>query len=110
FGAAGGGVPGGGSAGPVASVDGRTLVLKETSGNTVTVKLTSATKVTKSKSVGRGQIRPGDSIEVSGITGKRGAISAASVTDSGASSSGTSTAATAGGSSSAGSGSSRSDS
>jgi hypothetical protein len=82
-----GGPGGGGSAGTVASVDGRTLVLKETAGDTVTVKLTSATKVTKSKAVGHGQIRPGDAITVSGVTGGRGAIAAASVSDTGAASS-----------------------
>jgi len=102
----GAGVPGGpgaGSAGTVASVDGRSLVLKETSGNTVKVKLTSATKITKSTSVRRGEIRPGDTIVVSGITDKKGTISAASVSDSGASSS---SSGASGGSSSAGSGSS----
>jgi hypothetical protein len=105
FGAGGApGAAGGGSAGTVASVDGRSLVLKETSGNTVKVKLTSATKITKSKSVGRGQIRPGDTIVVSGITDKKGTISAASVSDSGASSSGASSSGGSAGSSSAGSG------
>jgi hypothetical protein len=115
FGGAGGpGGPGGGSAGTVASVDGRSLVLKEASGDTVAVKLTSATKVTKSKSVGHGQIRPGDTIVVSGVTGDKGTISAASVSDSGASasatssSSGGSTSAGSGGSTSAGSGGSTS--
>jgi hypothetical protein len=100
------GGPGAGSAGTVASVDGRSLVLKETSGNTVKVKLTSATKITKSTSARRGEIRPGDTIVVSGITGKKGTISAASVSDSGASSSGTSSPGASGGSSSAGSSSS----
>ena len=77
---------GGGNAtlGTVASIDGKTLTLTEASGNTVKVKLTSATKITKNESARRRQIHPGDTITVSGLTGKQGTVSAATVTDSGA--------------------------
>jgi hypothetical protein len=76
--------------GTVGSVDGNTLTLTEASGDTVKVKLTSATKITKSESANRRQIHPGDTITVSGLTGKRGTVSAATVTDSGAGTTGTS--------------------
>jgi hypothetical protein len=70
--------------GTVASVDSRTLTLTEAGGDTVKVTLSSATKITKSKSVKRSQIHPGDTITVSGVTRKQGTVSAATVTDSGA--------------------------
>ena len=77
---------GGGNAtfGTVASIDGKTLTLTEASGDTVKVKLTSATKITKTESAKRSQIHPGDTITVSGVTGKQGTVSAATVSDSGA--------------------------
>jgi hypothetical protein len=77
---------GGGNAtfGTVASVDGKTLTLTEASGDTVKVKLTSATKISKTESAKRSQIHPGDTITVSGVTSKQGTVSAATVTDSGA--------------------------
>jgi hypothetical protein len=83
---------GGGNAtfGTVASVDGKTLTLTEASGDTVKVKLTSATKISKTESAKRSQIHPGDTITVSGVTGKQGAVSAATVTDSGARTTGSS--------------------
>jgi hypothetical protein len=94
---------GGGNAtfGTVGSVDGNTLTLTEASGDTVKVKLTSATKITKSESARRRQIHPGDTVTVSGLTSRQGTISAATVTDSGARATGGSSAS----SSSTGSGS-----
>ena len=91
---------GGGNAtfGTVASVDGKTLTLTEASGDTVKVKLTSATKITKTESAKRSQIHPGDTITVSGVTSKQGTVSAATVTDSGARTTGSSSS--SGGSSS----------
>jgi len=83
---------GGGNAtfGTVASVDGKTLTLTEASGDTVKVKLTSATKISKTESAKRSQIHPGDTITVSGVTSKQGTVSAATVTDSGARTTGSS--------------------
>jgi Domain of unknown function (DUF5666) len=99
---------GGGNAsfGTVASVDGKTLTLTEASGDTVKVKLTSATKITKTEAAKRSQIHPGDTITVSGVAGKQGTVSAATVTDSGARTTGSSSS--AGSSSGAGSSSVRS--
>jgi Domain of unknown function (DUF5666) len=83
---------GGGDAtfGTVASLDGKTLTLTEASGDTVKVKLSSATKISKTESAKRKQIHPGDTITVSGVTGKQGTVSAATVTDSGATTTGSS--------------------
>lgn len=100
-GGAGGDAAGGASFGTVASVNGKTLVLTEASGNSVRVKLTSATKISKTESVGRGAVHPGDTVIVSGATSKQGTVSAATITDSGASASRSSASA---GSSSSGSG------
>jgi Domain of unknown function (DUF5666) len=86
--------------GTVASVNGTTLTLTEASGDTVKVKLSSATKISKTETAKRSQIHPGDTITVSGVTGKSGTVSAATVTDSGARTTASSTG--AGGSSSAG--------
>jgi hypothetical protein len=89
-----GGLPGfaGGNAsmGTVASINGRTLVLTETSGNTVKVRLSSSTKITKSQPVSRHAVRPGDTIIVQGAPNSNGTTVAASVTDSGAGSGGAS--------------------
>jgi hypothetical protein len=100
--APGGGGFGGANAslGTVASVSGKTLVLTETSGNTVRVRLTSSTKISKSQSVSRTAVRPGDAIVVQGAANKQGTTVAASLTDTGASGASSSSA---GGSSSSGS-------
>lgn len=104
-GGAGGGFAGGNAAvGTVASVNGQTLVLTETSGNTVNVRLSSSTKISKNQSVSRHAIRPGDTIIVQGAANAKGTTVAASVTDSGASSTGSSSSAS--GASSSGSSSS----
>jgi hypothetical protein len=86
--------------GTVASVNGTTVTLTEASGDTVKVKLSSATKISKTETAKRSQIHPGDTITVSGVTGKSGTVSAATVTDSGARS--TASSGAAGGSGSAG--------
>ena len=89
-GAAGhGGFPGGeagganASIGTVSSADGNTIYLTDTSGNTVKVKLSSATKVTKSESVAKTSVRPGDTVVIQGAKASDGTITAASVSDSG---------------------------
>jgi Domain of unknown function (DUF5666) len=81
--AGGGGAGGAASFGTVSSVNGKTLYVTDTSGNTVKVKLTPSTKITKTQSAGRKAIRPGDTIIVTGAPSSGGATTAASVTDSG---------------------------
>jgi hypothetical protein len=106
FGGAGGGAAGT-SFGTVSSLNGKTLDVTDASGNTVKVKLTSSTKITKNQSVGRKAIRPGDTIIVTGGQGSGGSTTAASVTDSGNRSSGSGGSGSgSGGSGSGGSGSS----
>jgi hypothetical protein len=72
------------SIGTVSSIDGNVIYLTDTSGNTVKVKLSSATKVTKSESVSKTAVRPGDTVAVQGVKGSNGTVTATSVSDSGA--------------------------
>jgi hypothetical protein len=82
-----GGAGAGGTTGTISSISGRTIVLKTTSGSSITVTLTSATSLKKQQRVGHNAIRPGDTITVAGIAGKGGSIKASSISDVGASSS-----------------------
>lgn len=93
--AAAGGTFGGGAEGTIVSVDGDTLYVKETSGNTVKVKLLSTTTLSKSSDVGSKSLHPGDTVTVDGKTGSRGTITATSVSDSGDSSTSTSSSSSA---------------
>jgi Domain of unknown function (DUF5666) len=112
FGGAGaaGGAGGNASIGTIASVNGKTIYLTDTSGNTVKVTLSSSTKLTKSLSVSKSSLHPGDTIVVQGVKNSSGTLVATSVSDSGAgtthaaaSTGGSSTSSTAtGGSSTAG--------
>ncbi len=79
---------GGASFGTVSSVRGGTMYVTESSGNTVKVKLSSSTKISKSLSVPKKAIRPGDTVVIQGLAGKNGTVTAASVSDSGTGSSG----------------------
>lgn len=69
---AGGRFPGLGSGsgspaiGTIASVNGDTIYVTETSGDTVKVKLSSTTKVTKTHGVSRHALHPGDSVVIQG--------------------------------------------
>jgi hypothetical protein len=87
----GGGFPGaalgGGNAsiGTISSVDGNTIYLSDSSGNTVKVTLSSATKITKSLSVGERSLHPGDSVVIRGLKDNKGTVSATTISDSGAS-------------------------
>jgi hypothetical protein len=93
------------SFGTVSSVSGHTLYVTETgTGNVVKVDLSSATKITKSVSVGKSSINPGDTVVVQGVKGSGGTLSATSVSDTGAS--GAATGGTGSGSGGAGGGSS----
>jgi len=118
-GATSGGAPPGGGAGglggagganasfgTVSTVKGKTLYVTDTSGNTIKVKLSSATKISKTQSVSRHAIRPGDTVIVSGVSGSGGTTNAATITDSGNRSQGSSSSGSSGsGSGGAGSGS-----
>jgi hypothetical protein len=105
-GAGGAGGAGGANAsfGTVTSVKANTIYVTDTSGNTVKVKVSSATKISKAESVSRHAIRPGDTVIVSGVPASGGATNAATITDSGNRSSG-STSSGSSGSGSGGSGS-----
>lgn len=103
-----GGFPsaGGGNAsfGTVSSVDGRTLYLTDASGNTVKVTLSRATKLSKSVSVSRHAVRPGDTVVVQGLKQQNGTLVATSVADSGARAAGGAGRGTGGGSAAGGGG------
>jgi hypothetical protein len=77
-----------GTAGTVTNIDGNKLFVTTTAGTMTEVVMTPDSKVTKSESVGRSSIHPGDSIVISGITGSNGAVTAATITDSGSSAGG----------------------
>jgi hypothetical protein len=74
---------GSGSFGTIASVNGRSLYVTDSSGNTVKVKLSSATKVTKSLGVARSSLHPGDAVVIRGLKNSGGTLIATSVSDSG---------------------------
>ncbi|HWF50204.1 MAG TPA: DUF5666 domain-containing protein [Solirubrobacteraceae bacterium] len=84
-GAAGGGGPAGANAslGTLSSVNGNTLYLTDTSGNTVKVTLSGTTKLTKSVGVSKGSLHPGDSVVIQGVKNSGGTLVATSVSDSG---------------------------
>ena len=84
FGGAGG-AGGNATLGTVSNMSGDSLYVTETSGNTVKVTLSSATKVTKNVAVGKDAVRPGDLVVVAGAKGSDGTVSATTVNDTGAS-------------------------
>lgn len=94
-GAGGFGGAGGGTTGTVTSVSGKTIYVKESSGDTVAVKLLPTTTVTKSESVGRGSVHPGDAVAITGSTANSGTVKATAVTDSGDSSTSSTSSSTA---------------
>jgi hypothetical protein len=98
FAAAFGGAGSNATIGSISSVSGRTIYVTGTSGNTVKVKLSSQTTITKSESVRRSKIYPGDEVVIEGASGKGGTVTATSVTDSGARSTGTGASSSTGGS------------
>jgi hypothetical protein len=105
---AGGFAGGAGNAtiGSISSIKGNTIYVTETSGNTVKVKVSGATKISKSETVKPKKLYPGDQVVIAGAKGSGGTIAATSVTDSGASSTGSSSSTGSGSSSSTGSASS----
>jgi hypothetical protein len=84
FGGLGGGAAGNASIGTIASVNGRTIYLTETSGNTVKVTLSGSTKLTKNLGVSKSSLHPGDAVVVQGVKNSMGTLVATSVSDSGA--------------------------
>jgi hypothetical protein len=86
-GASGGG--GGASLGTISSVNGKTIYLTDTTGNTVKVTLSSSTKLTKSLGVSTSALHPGDTVVIQGVKNSGGALVATSVSDSGARAAGT---------------------
>ncbi len=110
FGAAGASA----ASGSVSSISGKDLYVSEAGGNTVKVKLTGQTSITKTVSVGRRKVYPGDQVVIQGVKGSGGSVTATSVTDSGArggasgSATGTGSSSGSGSASTAGSGSSSS--
>jgi hypothetical protein len=84
FGGGAGGAGANASFGTVSSVDGSTIYLTDPTGNTVKVTLSSSTKLTKSLSVSKHSLHPGDAIVVQGVKNSGGTIVATSVSDQGA--------------------------
>ncbi len=84
FGGAGGAGPNA-TLGTVSNISGNSLYVTDTSGNTVKVTLSSATKVTKNVTVGKNAVRPGDLVVVAGAKGSDGTVSATTVSDTGTS-------------------------
>lgn len=70
----------GATVGQVANKHGRTLYVTETGGTTVKVRLTSATKVTRTAVSHVSAVHPGDTVVVQGSTSSSGTVKATSVT------------------------------
>lgn len=79
----GGGGFAGATVGQVKLVDGSTIYVTDSSGNTVTVKTTDSSKFTKQTPVGLKDVQPGDAVVIRGAPQSDGSISAATLTDSG---------------------------
>jgi hypothetical protein len=82
---------GGGSAsfGTISSVKGGSIFVTDSTGNLVKVKLSSATKISKSLDVRRSSLHPGDTVVIRGLKNSNGTLTATSVSDSGNSSTAT---------------------
>jgi hypothetical protein len=99
FGGGAGGAAGAGggnaSLGTISSVNGKTVYLTDTTGNTVKVTLSSTTKLTKSLGVSKSALHPGDSVVIQGVKNSSGTLVATSVSDSGARTTGSSSSSSA---------------
>jgi hypothetical protein len=78
-GSASGAGPGGATTGQVAFVQGSTLYVTDSSGNTVKVKTSGASTVTKTVSGSVHSIRPGEQVVISGTTASSGTVTAESI-------------------------------
>ncbi len=92
---------GGLAVGIVSRIDGDTVYVKEASGKTVQVKLSSTTAISKSLSVSGHSVRPGDTVSLQG-TQSGAAIKSSSISDSGDTSTTTTTTSQTGAATSAG--------
>lgn len=72
--------PRGLTAGTVASKRGKGLYVKDSSGNTVRVRTTSSSKVTRTDEASVKGVHPGDTVIVQGSTGKDGTVTATRIT------------------------------
>jgi hypothetical protein len=91
-----GGAAGNDTIGSVSSVNGKTIYVTETSGDTVKVKLTGQTTITKSESVKSSKVFPGDEVVIAGSKASGGTVDATTLTDSGARSTGSTTSGSTG--------------
>lgn len=71
---------GGGTAGTVTLIKGSSLYVTDASGNTVTVKTTSGSQITKTVSGSVKTIHPGDTVTVTGTQAKNGSYTATAIT------------------------------
>jgi hypothetical protein len=79
FAAGGSGAGGGATIGQVVYIDGNTLYVTNTEGNTVKVKTSAASTVTKTVKADVKSIRPGETIAITGATGANGTVDAESI-------------------------------
>jgi hypothetical protein len=79
-GAAGGGAGGGTTVGEVSSVKGKTLYVTDAQGNTVAVRTTSSSNVTRTAESGVRKVKPGDNVVVQGSKRDDGSVRASSIT------------------------------
>ncbi len=70
----------GATVGTVANVDGKTLYVTDSSGNTIRVKTSSGSKVTRTAVSKVGAVHPGDTVIVQGEKSSSGTVKATSVT------------------------------
>ena len=84
FGGAGAAGGAGATLGTVSSISGDNLYITESTGNTVKVTLSSATKVTKNVTVGKKAVRPGDTVVIAGAKNSDGTVAATTLSDTGA--------------------------
>lgn len=80
---AGGAGAGGGPAGTVTLIKGSSLYVTDSTGNTVLVHTSAASRVTKTVSGSVQTIHPGDTVTVTGVQAKNGSYTAAAITIAG---------------------------
>lgn len=83
-GGAGAGAGGGATVGQIKLIDGSNIYITDSTGNVVKVATTSASQITVTSTGTIKDVKPGDTVIVSGSTGDDGTISATAVRDSGA--------------------------
>lgn len=81
---AGGGAGGGATVGQVKLIDGNNIYVTDSTGNVVKVATSSASQITVTSPGTVKDVKPGDTVIVTGTTGEDGTVSATAVRDSGA--------------------------